>query len=1206
MADVRIWVGPAGSGKSSRIVDELKASTDGMPLGAPIYWVVPDDVAFAAEQMLVESLPSVLRAEVITLGRLSERIRIQAGQTKMVSINRAGKRLLLASAYSDLRSDLGPLARVQATSGFYDFVLDAFDEMTAYNVNLAAIQGALEAAAAQLEPDNHLHVGTGQSLIGKLRDLCRLYIRYRAMLEERSFFDPALTLTDATNRISNLDAFKGVDIYFDGFHTLMPNQLSFMLTLAECTKRTTFTFSVADAASLLDQADSSLWSPLHSDVRGKILRYIENSGASAAPSSAFTLMELVGQLERMNIGYRMETFANRVRYTAPTLADVEAWFHSMLEEKHAGALSVSESSSAESVRFLHAASPEAECRQIAEEILRAVKGGFGGTATYRDFAIVVEDLNESGRRMSEMLNRYHVPHAMDHFPTLATHPLGRFTIAALQLILSDVSVDAVARLLRTDFCGLREGDALWLDMYVRMYQVEGRAVWLNDEPWTFAAARSGDDTAAAKEREDSRADGLRRQMMGKFGSFLETLMADIVSPKTLALAIWQLYEEVDVKAAILRQIVREDAEQNPLQASQDEQVWQQVIALLNDLATVHADAPFVREELFELVTDTLISERQTTIPSGVDQVFITSYQSAHMWSKPHVYVMGLHHTSLPSMSISRTLLQDDERTLFQSLFGTPLAPTAIEQMELSRELAYRLFTRAQETLTFSFAQQVMQGETVPSRYFSRLQVALGVPVTFIGAEDGDSELETGYAHPRLMTEEIALEYLVNQLARGKSDGRLQETLKRPDVLAIGHFFSSHPWRRQALQRAVRGVNHRLSTGKIPEVLAGQLYGVPLRTSVNRLETYASCPYRYFVRYGLGAKPLVFDTIEAVDVGNLLHDTVYDLLKLEQDGAIQLCDMTQAEIGELAYTVYQSQLEKGQHAMFRNRASRAVRANDLMTFIRSVAEILWLHAKWGSYRPYALEWSFGMDGDAADALPVSLKSGVEIFLRGRIDRLDVHEKDGVTWFRIFDYKSGTSNRLDVTKVYHGLQLQLLVYCAVVQAHFAASGTARPAGAFYMPMIAQPKIGEVPVTEDTAKSQLYKLFRAEGYMHASDDAIHAMDERLPKSQASELFSPIYKRDGSFYKTAKVWTDEEWNAILSFTLREVGQLTKRMQGGAIPARPFFMAHDARGCTHCDFSAVCHFEPADHARNYRIVSRKTLEDIVTAVSSFEEDEQG
>ena len=81
-------------------------------------------------------------------------------------------------------------------------------------------------------------------------------------------------------------------------------------------------------------------------------------------------------------------------------------------------------------------------------------------------------------------------------------------------------------------------------------------------------------------------------------------------------------------------------------------------------------------------------------------------------------------------------------------------------------------------------------------------------------------------------------------------------------------------------------------------------------------------------------------------------------------------------------------------------------------------------KKGSFTPGAFEVSFAME-DSLDAINITLSDEEKLRLRGRIDRMDVCEKDDTVYVKIIDYKSGNTS-LDLVALYYGLQLQLVVY------------------------------------------------------------------------------------------------------------------------------------------------------------------------------------
>ena len=60
---------------------------------------------------------------------------------------------------------------------------------------------------------------------------------------------------------------------------------------------------------------------------------------------------------------------------------------------------------------------------------------------------------------------------------------------------------------------------------------------------------------------------------------------------------------------------------------------------------------------------------------------------------------------------------------------------------------------------------------------------------------------------------------------------------------------------------------------ISKKIAKSLYPENLRGSTSQLERYAACAFSYFMQYGLKLQERQEHTIEAYDIGNIVHDAL---------------------------------------------------------------------------------------------------------------------------------------------------------------------------------------------------------------------------------------------------------------------------------------------------------------------------------------------
>ena len=106
---------------------------------------------------------------------------------------------------------------------------------------------------------------------------------------------------------------------------------------------------------------------------------------------------------------------------------------------------------------------------------------------------------------------------------------------------------------------------------------------------------------------------------------------------------------------------------------------------------------------------------------------------------------------------------------------------------------------------------------------------------------------------------------------------------------------------------------------------------------------------------------------------------------------------------------------------------------LRRFVPALSEL----ERAGAFRQAGSEYEFRFELDKG------------LFLRGRIDRVDIADVDGKKAAAIFDFKR-TERRPSWTKFYHGLDVQLLMYLLAIPSLPKELGVETIAGAFYLPI------------------------------------------------------------------------------------------------------------------------------------------------------------
>ena len=261
-----------------------------------------------------------------------------------------------------------------------------------------------------------------------------------------------------------------------------------------------------------------------------------------------------------------------------------------------------------------------------------------------------------------------------------------------------------------------------------------------------------------------------------------------------------------------------------------------------------------------------------------------------------------------------------------------------------------------------------------------------------------------------------------------------------------------------------------SDAPYPELdfLAPGYDGPPM--SANGLQTLAASPYAYFVKYVLGVEPLDEPALSdepwlnSLRKGSILHDAFDQFMREDRDllqsearleagpAFDQLMDRIELAVADIARRIHIGDGET-QEAILRRLSVPA------RLFVEAEKR------RAARFEPARFEWGFGQKGPRrrdGDLGPVSLSlsSGEELPVRGRVDRIDEVQPlssdnssgggssrtqrsdaspsdagpSGERPLQIWDYKTGSQSSFEVTNpLKEGEKLQWALYAAVAEEH-----------------------------------------------------------------------------------------------------------------------------------------------------------------------------
>ncbi|RKU12234.1 hypothetical protein C6503_17795 [Candidatus Poribacteria bacterium] len=209
-------------------------------------------------------------------------------------------------------------------------------------------------------------------------------------------------------------------------------------------------------------------------------------------------------------------------------------------------------------------------------------------------------------------------------------------------------------------------------------------------------------------------------------------------------------------------------------------------------------------------------------------------------------------------------------------------------------------------------------------------------------------------------------------------------------------------------------------------------------SVTELETYAKCPFQYFVGnvLKLGIKDEeVEDELSSLEKGSLLHKVLFTFFyNRREQGYPSIPECTDDDF-EAAKRQLNEILQDASEERRGERNEPPIGANNLFwqTDIAKLRVALhkWLEAERTSdlsVMPHYFEVSFGQNHEPRDPelsclTPISIGN---VRMRGKIDRIDI----GNGAFNVIDYKTGNST-IRMPEILSGRSLQLSIYLQIAK-------------------------------------------------------------------------------------------------------------------------------------------------------------------------------
>ena len=798
----------------------------------------------------------------------------------------------------------------------------------------------------------------------------------------------------------------------------------------------------------------------------------------------------------------------------------------------------------EQVKLHLAKNPREEAYAVAEQVRRMMReDGY----RLRDIGVIVSDMDVYADHLKQAFIKYDIPFFMDHKRSILLNSFVEYIRSVLHMAEQSFSYESVFRFLRTNLAGFTYEEIDELENYVIGLGIKGYKHW--QEKWTRKLK------GMAQENLD-KMNHYRRQLVEKVDGLIYVLRQRRKTVADITRAIYEFMVQENLQVRLAEQEELFKAKGELALAREYAQIYRIVIELFDKFVELLGDEEVSLSEYCKLLDAGLEEARVGVIPPEVDQVVIGDMQRTRLKDIKALLFAGANDVYLPGALLRTGLLSELDREKFAREKLT-LSAGGKEKAYVQKFYLYLNLTKPSEKLDIYYSKVSADGKSVRSSYLIQELQKL-----FPKLKVRDEER---YLKEQELTENIGFDRMIREFVqkRHETDGAWCE---------LYNWYKKNPKWQEKVERFLEAGYYRKPLDALTEEAAKRLYGEEFETSITRMERFAVCAFSHFLTYGLGLREREEYDFQAADLGNVCHRALERFsYKVERETGDWLKLTEEQRNQYVEESVEEAIADYGNSILY----SSSRNAYLIVRMKRMLEKTVWALTKQlaaGDFKPSAYEMRFA---------------------NGKIDRVDTYEDGDCIYVKVIDYKTG-SKSFDVTALYHGLQLQLMVYMdAALQLEQKKHPQKEilPAGVFYYriqdPLIDRPKEGE-------EQESILKELKPDGMISLEKEVLEHLDHCMVGE--SSVIPVKYNKNGSLSKSSKAASAQDFYLMMKYAVNKVEEIRQKILSGDVKVNPYRRGTET-SCDYCSYRQICGFDTKMEGYRYREIDAMSVDKVIQAI---------
>ena len=968
-------------------------------------------------------------------------------------------------------------------------------------------------------------------LKNKLQDLNVVYSGFEEQLAGK-YIDETDLLTILAENIDKTDMFKDAVIYIDEFAGFTSQEYHIIEKLIQIAKQVTITICTDG------------------------LHEIKNPDTDIFYSNEVTVTKLLEVAQNCDVKIEEIKLEETYRFKNSELKHLEKNLYENKPQKY--------NSQIKNIQLFLAKNQYSEIEEVARNVLKLVRDeGY----RYRDISIITKNIATYSSLARAIFDKYDIPIFIDENRDLNQNIVIQYILGILEIFIKNWSYEAVFNYIKTGFSNIEEDDIFKLEKYCLKWGIKQNK-WKKE--FTYGNYEEK-DKADIERLEQIRKDLVTPLMNLKYKIDENKTVEGISKSIYEFLVEQQIYEKVQIKIQELNEIGQIDL------ANEYESSIQTIIEILDEIVLVFKDDKITIDKYNQILKIGFKNSSLTKIPGTQDQVIMGDVDRSRSHKVKAIFIIGLNDGEFPSVRKDEGFLNDADREVLKQN-GIELAKGTIDKLYEDSFNIYKAFTTAEEKLYLLYSSSDMQGKALrPSMLINKIKKIYPM------LQEQSDVIER---RSEILNKKTTYEELIVNLSKLKE----QDSIEKLWYYIYDYYQKNSEW-NEKLKQSLKGLEYTNIPDKINQNNIDRLYGNTLITSISKLERYRSCPFSYYLQYGLKIKPQEELKIQTLNTGTFIHEVIDEFFGTVREVGIKLEEITEEQLSEIINKIIDSKLGQNKNYIFTSTAKYRALVIRLKKIIKKALKYIIGTIVQSRFKVLGTEVEFGEKGKYKP-IRLTLEDGKRIEIIGKIDRIDTAQGEDGKYLRIIDYKSSAKN-IDLNEVYAGLQIQLLTYLDAA----CKEEDLMPAGVLYFSMLEQMIKSDKRLEQEEIEDKIRANFKMKGLILADVKVVKLHDKNLQNGN-SALVPAYIGKDGelSEKKTSGV-TAEQFKDLQKYMYTIIKQISKEILGGNIDLKPYYKDKKTP-CKYCDYKSICSFNMGGCENSYNYIDKKSKEEILSKLS--------